>query len=198
MTKTKRICLALAILGPIIAGELCRGQSTFEFANYLPGQLDAPVFDADGNRLYGSNYVAILYGGRTVDSLSPANSGFTAGVMPPVPFEVSIPPFGYFFYAKSFVTIPTAPCGGFAWLQVRAWDTRLGSSYETVAALGLGGYGESKIFRALGGDCTGVVPPQPLYGVESFSLRPAPEPTVLLILLLGLPLLLLRYRRRLR
>ena len=39
-------------------------QSSFAFRNYNPGVgLDAPMFDEGGNRLFGTNYLAILYGG---------------------------------------------------------------------------------------------------------------------------------------
>jgi len=196
MTKTKRICLALAILAQITGGEFCRAQSTFIFQNW--GGVNAPVFDAAGNPLYGTNYLAMLYGGPTIDSLAPATRDYLSPQpMPPVPFTVPLSPFGY-FYRGNYVVIPTVPCGGSPWLQVRAWDARLGSSYESVAALGLGGYGESNFFRTYGGNpcLTLASPPEPLRGLESFSLRPAPEPTALLILLLGLPSLLWHRRRQ--
>jgi len=191
--QAKNICLALAILGPLIAGEHCHGQGTFIFQNFGWDDLNAPVFDGGGNPLYGTNYVALLYGGPTVDMLAPATMEHSASqAMPPVPFTVPLAPFGYFSYDKGWVEIPSVPCAGYAWLQVRAWDARLGSSYENVATLGLGGYGESKLFQAQGGGPCGniAIPPNPLRGLESFSLRPAPEPTALLILLLGLPSLL--------
>jgi hypothetical protein len=62
-----------------------------------------------------------------------------------------------------------------AWLQIRVWDTYLGNSYEEVVLRGLGGYGESPLFAAVGAPhCTGVPsPPAPLIGLQSFRLRPA-------------------------
>jgi len=200
MHRIKNFCLALAILQLITARELCCGQSTFVFANWYEGELDAAVFDAQGNRLFGTNYLAILYGGPTIDSLAPATVAVnSAEVMPPEPFTVPLSPFGY-FYRASHVVIGSVEFGGYAWLQVRAWDARLGSSYEDVAALGLGGYGESNFFRTYGGNpLSQFHVPQPLRGLQSFSLLPeVPEPNTVLIFLLGLPLLLSRYRRRLR
>ena len=174
-------------------------QSTFDFVNYVPGVLDAPVFDASGNRLAGSNYVAMLYGGPIVDSLTPAKDYPSRQIMVPTPF--SLMPFGqsgYFDYDRLVAIFTVSPMG-FAWLQVRAWDARLGASYETVAALGIGGYGESTVFHALGGDPGGGVPTLPglLIGLESFSLRAVvPEPNPTLLFFLGLPWLLWRCWRR--
>jgi len=59
-------------------------------------------------------------------------------------------------------------------LQVRAWDARLGSTYEEVSARGIDGYGESPLFYAQGnGISPNGVLPAPLIGLRSFSLRPA-------------------------
>jgi hypothetical protein len=52
-------------------------------------------------------------------------------------------------------------------------STRFGASYEEAAARGLGGYGESPLFYAKGGDPFDQFPlPAPLLGLQSFSLRP--------------------------
>ena len=82
-----------------------------------------------------------------------------------------------------------------AWLQVRAWDARLGSTYEAVVALGIGGYGQSNLFYAESGGIGGGVPtlPAPLIGLQSFSL--VPEPNAVVLVLFGLPLFLLGKRR---
>ena len=78
--------------------------------------------------------------------------------------------------------------GDWAYLQMRAWEASLGGSYEDVMARGLGGYGESPIFYAQGGDPTAPLPtlPRPLIGLEYFSLRAVvPEPSAWALLLLG-------------
>jgi hypothetical protein len=195
MRRIKNISLALAILGQTMTAVICQAQSTFHFDNW--NDVDAPVFDSAGNRLSGTDYVAMLYGGPTGDSLAPATIEYSSTqVMSPVPFTFPLP--GY-FDRSGWVGIPTVPGGGTARLQVRAWDARLGASYEDVVALGLGGYGESGVFQGVGGDpnATGVpIPPAPLYGLQSFSLRPViPEPSAALLLLLGLPWLFFRPRR---
>ena len=122
--------------------------------------------------------------------------------MTPTPFTFTVlHQGGYFFYDNGYVTIRTVPCGGFAWLQVRAWDARLGPTYESVVALGIGGYGESNIFYKQGGYLCfpDPSPPEPLFGLESFSLRPeVPEPSAGLFLLLGVTGFWLAHRRRQR
>ena len=65
--------------------------------------------------------------------------------------------------------IPAATPGGYAWLQVRAWDARLGATYEEVMALGIGGYGESPLFYAQGSNPFKTLPeaPAPFIGLGS-------------------------------
>ena len=167
------------------------GQGTFYFANYISGGLvNAPVFDSDGSRLSGANYVAMLYGGPTPDSLQPALDQVGLAFSPE-PFREGT--FAGYFARTGYVQIPNVP-SLFPWLQVRAWDSRLGSTYEAVKALGIGGYGESNLFQKQGGNPFGLPsPPEPLIGLQSFNL--VPEPSAVLLLLVGLPLLLLRKRR---
>ena len=180
-----------------MAGEV-HAQSSFYFSNMQPSAgIDAPVFDGNGIPLSGTNYVAMLYGGTTVDSLTPARSrSHPAFIEAPVPFTfMPLGKAGYF--PPSIVGITTVDCGGLAWLQVRAWDARLGATFEDVMAQGIGGYGQSELFQSRGGfDCTIPGPPGNLFGLKSFSLLPVvPEPSPALLFLLGLPWLVWRCRR---
>ena len=146
-------------------------QGTFAFWNYHPTGLDAPVFDAAGNQLAGTSYVAVLYGGARPDALTIAQTG--PADMPPESFTAVFNGQPGYFSASGYVIVDDAP-GGYAWLQVRAWDLRLGASYDDVVRLGVGGYGASPVFQARGGDPLGAIPPQPLLGLQSFSLVPEP------------------------
>jgi len=120
------------------------GQSSFALQN----RRDAPVYDSLGIPLAGMQYRAELWGAATPDSLTPLvdiDRGFMRVI---VPFDDG----GYFSSGTSYLSVRTVPPFGFAWLQVRAWDARLGATYEEVAGLALGGYGESPLFYAQGGN----------------------------------------------
>jgi len=169
-------------------------QSSF-WLNNAWEPVNSPVFDAQGNPLEGSNYAAELWGGATADSLTPALS-FGTGHRVIVPFLTGSYA-GYFRDEQSsgdVTTVLSVPSGDLVWLEVRAWDTRLGATYEQAAALGLGGYGESPLFTARGSyplDLLGL--PAPLTGLQSFNLLPVvPEPSSMLLGLLGLALLFCR------
>src|SRR6266571_5989858 len=189
MKLLEKNVLTMVILAALLTPRAGRTQSTFIFSNYSP-PVNAPVFDASGGRLSGTNYVAVLYGGPSPDSLQLGSN--------PVPFTFMPNGLTGYFRGSGSVEFDTVPCGGFAWLQVRAWDARLGSTYDDVVRLGLGGYGESNLFQAQGGNACPILPglPNPLIGLQPFSLLPeVPEPGTLLLLFLGLPLLLLRRSR---
>ena len=48
---------------------LCSAEEqTYVFDNFGDG-VDAPVFDSAGNRLFGADYVAVLYGGVSPGAL---------------------------------------------------------------------------------------------------------------------------------
>ena len=196
--KNHKSSVVLGIAFWLVAFNSSVAQSTFVFVNYIQGALDAPVFDSNGNRLAGSDYVAMLYGGATTDSLGPAyGAGFQ--IMSPEPFVYRLDLGGGYFGRPGYVTIYGVVPGGMAWLQVRAWDSRLGATYEDVVARGIGGYGESNLFQKSGGDPEGGVPtpPEPLIGLQSFNLLPVvPEPSSTTLLLLGLSVLRWQCSRR--
>ncbi|MCW5552463.1 MAG: PEP-CTERM sorting domain-containing protein [Verrucomicrobiae bacterium] len=159
-------------------------QSSFELANKHTPLVNAPVFDAQGELLSGPQYLAELWGGTTADSLTPLvdiAQGFRREMAP------FISP-GYFFSPSAYLSGTNVPPLGFAWLQVRVWDTSLGATYEEVAGLAIGGYGESPLFYAQGRNPLLAPPdlPGPLIGLQSFSLLPVvPEPSTWVLLALG-------------
>lgn len=176
----------------LVVSYTASGQASFQLANR---PVNAPVFDAQGEPLSGPQYLAELWGGATADSLSPLldiNQGLRREMAP------FVSP-GYFFSPAGSLSVLAVPPGGFAWLEVRVWDTRLGTTYEEVAALGIGGYGDSALFYAQGRDPFREPPelPGPLIGLQSFNLRPViPEPSTWALLVLGGAALCWVVRRR--
>ena len=161
------------------------GQSSFLLANrYTVYGINAPVFDAQGVPLSGAIYQAELWGGVSSNSLAPALVLNSGNIRLFVPFT----PGGYFFSSVSTLSVRDVAPRGYAWLQIRAWDARLGSTYESVTALDIGGYGASPLFYAQGNDPLALppAPPAPLLGLQSFSLLPVvPEPGTGVLVLLG-------------
>ncbi len=185
--KTNSIILAFAI--GFFASDAI-SQSTFRLENYNSfSGIDAPVLDAEGNRLAGVGYAVELWGGAASNSLSPTLD-FNTGQRVFLAFGTGLSA-GYFTSINP-MTVYEVPSGQLAWLQVRAWNTSFGSTYEQVSALGIGGYGESLLLHISGGNPNGAPPtsPNPLIGLESFSLRPVPEPAVWQLSLVGLGALL--------
>jgi hypothetical protein len=153
------------------------GQSSFIFSN--PGH---PVFNAEGVRLAGSGYLAELYGGTNPELFKPLVD-LPLGTRTIRTFSGEYPG----FVRSALVVVPDLSPYRWAWLQMRAWDARLGATYEEVVARGLGGYGESPVFYAQGGNPYDYkLPAAPLVGLRSFSLRPViPEPATWALLALG-------------
>ena len=152
--------LVWSLNAKLIVTSAASGGGRINFANrwFIPDSPEAPIFDVDGATLLnGSNFVAQLYGGPSLEFLRPAGQ--------PSPFQ-SGSDAGY-FYPRT-VTLPTVPPGANAIVQVRAWDARKGTSYEEARALG-GKFGKSEPLTI-----TAAAPgtrPANLVGLQSFSLR---------------------------
>jgi hypothetical protein len=105
-------------------------------------------------------------------------------------------------YAAGNRTLPSSP-SAFAWIQIRAWESAFGTSYEQARENPhpMGGrlalVGTSNIFRVKGSDPVNNPPPDSLmgFGLQSFWVSPVPEPATVGIAILGVMALLL-FRRR--
>jgi hypothetical protein len=110
-------------------------------------------------------------------------------------------------YAAGTRTTPvTTPGAGFAWFQVRAWETAFGTSYEqallnTMPQNGrLAATGRSNIIRVKTGDPVNNIAPGALtaFGLQTFcvgSFECVPEPTSFAMAALGLGALILLRRK---
>lgn len=173
------------ILGLWLATASTFAQSYFLLKNNWPYDWgpNAPVFDWAGNRLRGPQWRVELYGGPASDSLSPAVDYRTRER---TMIQFQSPGFFDSTSASGHLVIGTVPRGDWAWLQVRVWSVELGATYEEALALGLGGYGESPLFYALGTDPGALQLPAPLLGLQSFTVRQiVPEPSTWALLTIG-------------
>ncbi len=165
---------------------MAQAQTSFELRNKdIVSGINAPVFDWNGNRLWGPDWRVEVYGGRTADSLTPLVL-FDSGERISGPLAAP----GYFWLARSTGGIVQgSPPMGWVWLQVRVWNMEVGPNYEAAVGSGMGGFGQSPLFYALGGCPTCDLPevPHALIGLQSFSvLQPVPELSTSALLAMGL------------
>jgi hypothetical protein len=180
---------------------LAHGQGTVNFNNkFSPAEIDAPISYAagspfggqDGVRIEGavhSSARAALYGGpdgSTADQL--------VLVAPAVGFRFGIAA-GYINVGDNAQrSVPGVSLGGFAIVQVRAWDAADGTiapSYELASQIPGAYLGASGLLRIKSGGDTPPGSPLPnfpgdLIGLEAFTIDQVPEPGSICLLSLGI------------
>jgi len=178
----------LLTLASLLVAASTYAQGTVLFQNRIVGVVDARVNYNNGGAPIPAdgNYVAQLY--------ASAPGGTLAAVGAPIPFR-STPDTGKGYWPGESRTITGVAENGTAQVQVKAWATSLGATFEAAQAAGLGGWGESGILAsvATGG---GLTPPTALIGLQSFEISTiVPEPSIAALGLLGAGLLLLRRKK---
>jgi len=158
-------------------GALAQGQ--VNFAGRIAGLYDAPVFLCDGTLAAGDQYRVQLYAGLTVNSLAPIGDA--------LPFRTGAGAAGYWTAAAR--TIDTVDATGHVYVQIRAWATAAGSTFEAATATGFG-FGFSNIITVWPDTAPG--PPTDLVGLASFSITCIPEPSIPPLTALGCLVFLLR------
>lgn len=183
----------LLLSGIMVAALGAYAQGTLVAANAAPG-VDAPVFDnrapnaPNTVRAAGSAFNAQLYIGPAGTSSASALSTNGVGGAP-IPFQSGAAA-GYFVGGAR--TIEGFASGSTITVQVRAWATAAGNSWESAT----GGRGESNLIQVtLGG---GQTPAANLVGLTSFGLTGVvvPEPSSIALGLLGLGAIALFRRRK--
>jgi hypothetical protein len=191
LTTNKKIMkkTILTTLLSIVAIGLAYGQGQVNFANVGPG-LNAPIFQNDGTtRLAGAGYQLEILAGTSAGSLTArAATGFLTGG-------------GAGYVNGGVLTLAGIPGGTTAFIQVRAWNTALGATYDAAVANGAAGnaYGIGNVFQVTTGNPAGQPPTTPaiLVGLTSFNLNPViPEPSTFVLAGLGIASLLLFRRRK--
>ncbi|MEW6302897.1 MAG: PEP-CTERM sorting domain-containing protein [Verrucomicrobiota bacterium] len=163
------------------------GQGAFDPTNIGSGanstSVNAPVFNVDmSTPLASSVFKAQWYAG-TVGTAE----GSLQAIGTPLSFSSSFP--GFFF--GSAVTVSGVGIGQQATLQLRAWDSSTGATWESATVRG-----QSTTFTspALGDSFNPLTIPV-AQGLTSFSLAVVPEPSTIALGVLGGLALLLRRRK---
>ena len=144
----------------LFVSETVMGGGMIDFRNWFVTAItnELPVFDLDGiSLLSGNGYLAQLHAGPSLELLRPAGQ--------PTPFQTGFEA-GYF--TPQLVTLANVPPGSNCVVQVRAWESSKGNSYEEARALG-GKFGKSEILTITAGGA--AEPPAYLLGLQSFSLQ---------------------------
>jgi hypothetical protein len=176
---------ALMILSSLLVAVGAFAQGQVNFAARVVGVYDAPVFlssVAGGVKADGPGYMAQLYAGSTATSLAPVGAA--------LPFRTGAAA-GY--WTATAVTINSVDATGQAFVQVRAWATSAGATYEAAFATG-SGFGASNTLQVKPTTAPDV--PATLTGLQSFAIATiVPEPSIMALGALGGLALLLRRRK---
>jgi len=165
-------------------------QGTVNFAAKVTGVYDAPVFIdsvTTGARATGPAYMAQLYAGPV--------GGTLAAIGSPVPFLTGT---GAGYWRSASLAIGTVAPGATASVQIRAWASAAGASYEAaLAANGATGQSTPILSIVTGGAGSPPSLPADLAGLQSFAITGGvvPEPSVLALGALGGLALLIRRRK---
>jgi hypothetical protein len=185
-TVKKELMILSSML--VVSGAFAQGQ--VNFAARVEGLYDAPVFLLSvfvGVKAEGLGYMVQLYAGATQAGLAPVGA--------PLPFSTGANA-GY--WKATTETINTVDGNGNAFVQVRAWPTFAGATYEAaLAAFPLAGsWGRSALLTVKPTQAPDG--PAPLTGLTSFAIDVPldfPEPSIVALGALGGLALLLRRMR---
>ncbi len=147
----------------VIVDQFAASMGLISFTNWkTTAGVDALITNAKGSLVRGPGYRAQLYVSNLV------NSSLLA-VGDPLEFDPEQP--GAFGSMKeSIVGIPWVAPGQKALVQVRAWDSPQGESYDVAATNNLQ-HGSSEVFEVeVGGFAQPPIPPAELTGLKPFAL----------------------------
>jgi hypothetical protein len=178
----KSIVLALTAL---FAAGSAFAQGKINFATRVTGQVDAPVRVAQ----FAGDPAPVLADGAYHGQLyAGAPGGALAAIGVPVPFRTGTGQ-GY-ITAGGSVQVAGIAGGSPASVELRAWQSASGVSYEAAAIKG----SSLPIQITLGGGGTPPTPDANLVGLQGFTIV-VPEPSIAALGLLGAGLLVIRRKK---
>lgn len=175
----------IASLACVLATFTALAQGTINFNNFV-GSIDAPVFNVDGvTRLAGNAFMAQLWAGPAAGSLAPIGAALPF-------FSLASGGAGYIDSNAGATdrSIGTVAPGAIAFVQVRAWSVATGADWNSAGIRGQ----SSTLQITTGGAGNPPSLPADLTGLTSFNLV-VPEPSTIVLGLLGAGALLLRRRK---
>jgi len=161
-------------------------QGSVQFSGRVTGVYDAPVFVGalTGAKAEGPAYMVQLYAGNTATSLGAVGAA--------LPFLTGAGA-GYWKTTGTVIPAGSIDASGNSFLQVRAWATAAGATYEAASASGAG-FGFSNTLTIKPTNAPDV--PAIMTGLASFAIsQVGPEPSVMAVAALGGLALLLRRRK---
>jgi len=186
--KMKKLLLVCVV--SLVGVSSVSAQGTVNFVNRITGTLDAPVYlnGVGGTLLSGATFVAQLYYSAT----DPGPTGSLTAILDAAAVFRTGAGAGYWNAGTDATRqLPGILPNTQVWLQVRAWDSTFGATYDLAKAAG-GAWGDSKVFSETAGGGTPPVAPANLTGLTAFTL--VPEPSTIALGILGAVALLLRRR----
>jgi len=188
MKKLLLLAMSLAVAASVYA------QGTVNFANGAAG-VNAPIYYQSVGGAFAApangTYLSMLFVGPAGSAASALTTNGVSGSFAPV--GTTSP--GYVLGGAR--TITGFASGTQVVLQIRAWNTALGATWEATGAPADGskpGTGVSNLVPVtLGG---GPTPTPNLVGLNSFAISPVPEPSSIALGLLGLGAVALFRRRK--
>lgn len=198
---TKKV---IALLAVVLTAGFAYGQGAVNFDTKAVGAKVTLDASEGGAALAGNLYLAQLYAaagsGVAEASLLPVGSTvyFRGGINAGFVTISGVGPSGS--DVNPVVNLFTAAQGAAnsaATVQLRAWETARGATWEAAGGFGAAHVGESAILAigTTGGYGSPPTTPPDLTGLQGFSLRPVPEPSTIALGLLGAAALLIRRRK---
>jgi len=182
------------------------GQGAIVFATFGGGVTAGVTNITTGQRITGAGYLAQLYYGPVggdVEAMRVARANLAGDIPAAATFGATGPVAGYIVSSTGggnrYVDTSVVAAGASTAFQVRAWEATLGNTFDVAYAAWQSGpagpvLGRSAVINTIT-SASATEAAKPLTGLQSFEVKPVPEPGVLALGALGLVAVLWRRRQ---